>query len=64
METESTNSMATIRLDKTTTLSATIPQGQQTKTKEKSCATNLVPTNKNKRNILLHQSCFATIHNT
>ena len=59
MEINSTISMATIRMDKTTTISATIQQEQQqkqkknlvppilfqqTKTKEKSCSTNLVST--------------------
>ena len=76
METKSTILMATIRMDKTTTISATIQQEQQQKqkknpvppilfhqpkTKQKSCSTNFVPTNKNKRKILLHQSCFHTI---
>ena len=71
--------MVTIRMDKTTTMYATIQQEQQQKqkknpvppmlfhqpkTKEKSCSNNLVPTNKNKRKILLHQSCFDIIHNT
>ena len=61
METKSTISMVTIRLDKSTTLSATIQQNiTTTATKEKSCSTNLVPPTKNKRKILLHQSCFAT----
>ena len=75
MEIQSTISMVTIRMDKTTTILPTIQQEQQqkqkknpappilfqqTKTKEKSCSTNRVPTNKNKRKILLHQSCFDT----
>ena len=78
-ETKSTISMVTIRMDKTTTISATIQQEQQQKqkknlvppilfhqpkTKQKSCSANFVLTNKNKRKILLHQSCFNTIHNT
>ena len=57
MEIQSTISMVTIRMDKNNNNFTHNTTGTTTKTKEKSCSTNLVPTNQNKRKILFHQSC-------
>ena len=64
METKCTISMATIQLDKPTTLWVTIQQRQQPKTKQKSSATNLVPTTKTKEKSCSTNLVSPPIHNT